>query len=45
MVLDGHPLSGTSMGHWVSWLPIIDPWLDHKDLPKPYVWPLPAKKG
>jgi hypothetical protein len=43
--MPGHPLHGTAMCHHDSWFPIIDFWLDHQALPKPFVWPLPARQG
>lgn len=39
LVMPGHPLHGTTLGHYDSWFPLIDRWLDHGDLPAPYVWP------
>lgn len=41
LVMEGHPLHGTWHGHVDAWWPLIDRWLDHGDLPRPYVWPVP----
>jgi hypothetical protein len=41
--MEGHPLDGRTHGHHDAWFPIIDRWLDHGDLPKPFVWPAPKK--
>jgi hypothetical protein len=35
LVMPGHPLDGTYLGHHEAWFPIIDHWLDHGDLPPP----------
>jgi hypothetical protein len=35
LLMPGHPLDGSSMGHYDSWFPLIDRWLDHGDLPPP----------
>jgi hypothetical protein len=37
LVLPGHPLDGTYLGHHEAWFPIIDRWLDYGDLPPPVV--------
>jgi hypothetical protein len=42
--MEGHPLDGRTIGHPDSWFPIIDYWVHHQALPKPFIWPLPARK-
>jgi hypothetical protein len=37
LVMLGHPLDGTYLGHHEAWLPIIDHWLDYGDVPPPCV--------
>ncbi|MFC7556645.1 hypothetical protein ACFQU7_37130 [Pseudoroseomonas wenyumeiae] len=32
LVMPGHPLHEKTLGHYDSWFPIIDRWLDHGDL-------------
>jgi hypothetical protein len=37
LVMPGHPLDGTYLGHPDAWFPIIDQWLDHGELFPPGV--------
>lgn len=37
LVMPGHPLDGTYLSHHAAWLPLIDRWLDHGDVPPPAV--------
>ncbi|EHM01410.1 hypothetical protein HMPREF9946_02149 [Acetobacteraceae bacterium AT-5844] len=39
-----HPFHGKNFGNPEHCGMLIDHWLDHGKLPKPYVWPVPEKK-
>jgi len=39
-----HPYDGKNFGQLSHVLSLIDRWLDHGDLLRPYVWPIPPRQ-
>jgi hypothetical protein len=39
--MPGHPYDGTDHGQLGMCLKLIDYWLDHQTVPRPFVWPVP----
>ncbi|MBO1078112.1 hypothetical protein [Roseomonas haemaphysalidis] len=43
--MPSHPYDGKEFGQLSHVLGLIDHWLDHQALPRPYVWPVPDRKA
>jgi hypothetical protein len=43
--MPGHPFDGTWQVHADALFLLIDRWLDHGELPPPYVWPVLSKRA
>jgi hypothetical protein len=43
--MPGHQFDGKSYATLEAVLTIIDRWLDHGDVPDPYVWPVSPKRS